>query len=123
MRASCHLSAFCSAWRAWGAILPFNAVQIQHYTDPTPRQQKAIREAAAIAVAQQRKMATAAEAVALAKLKEKGMQFDPLPAETRVALRRATARVIDDERKRFGAELVDKILVAGKMGAGKGDNR
>jgi TRAP-type transport system periplasmic protein len=95
----------------------------QAFMDLTPQQQKAIRQAAAIAVAQQRKMATAAEAAALVKLKEKGMQFDPLPPETRVALRRATAGVIVDARKRFGAELVDKILVAGKVGAGKGVNR
>jgi TRAP-type transport system periplasmic protein len=95
----------------------------QAFMDLTPRQQKAIREAAAIAVAQQRKMATAAEAAALVKLKEKGMQFDPLPPETRIALRRATAGVINDARKQFGAELVDKILVAGKVGAGKGVNR
>jgi tripartite ATP-independent transporter DctP family solute receptor len=93
------------------------------FMELTPRQQKAIREAAAIAVAQQRKMATAAEADALAKLKEMGMQFDPLPPETRVALRRATAGVIDDARKRLGAELVDKILVAGTVGTRKGGNR
>jgi TRAP-type transport system periplasmic protein len=95
----------------------------QEFMALTPRHQKAIREAAAIAVARQRKMATGAEAAALAKLKEKGKQFDPLPPETRVALRRATAGVIDGARKQLGAELVDKVLMAGKVGYDEGDNR
>jgi len=86
------------------------------------KQQKAIREAAAIAAAQQRKMATAAELAALAGLKDKGMQFDSLPAGTRAALRQATAGVIDDVRKRVGTELVDQVLAAAK-GAGKSGNR
>jgi TRAP-type transport system periplasmic protein len=87
-----------------------------------PRQQNAIREAAAIAVAKQRKMASASEAAAFAKLKETEMQFDPLPSETRVALRRATAGVIEDARKRFGAELVDKVLMASGAGTGTGNS-
>jgi TRAP-type transport system periplasmic protein len=82
-----------------------------------PREQKAIREAAATACAQQWKMAAAEDAGALMKLKEKGIQFDPLPPETRVALRRATAVVIDDARKRFGNEVVASILAS--TGAGK----
>jgi tripartite ATP-independent transporter DctP family solute receptor len=95
----------------------------QAFMELTPEQQKAIREAAAIAVAQQRKMATAAEAAALVKLKEKGMQFDPVPREMRVAMRRATAGVIVDARKQFGAELVERILVAGKRVADGRDKR
>jgi tripartite ATP-independent transporter DctP family solute receptor len=87
-----------------------------------PQQQTAIREAAAIAVAQQWKMAAAEEAGALVKLKEKGMQFDPLPPETRVALRRATAVVVDDARKQVGDELVNRILAASKSGVGRGNN-
>jgi tripartite ATP-independent transporter DctP family solute receptor len=86
-----------------------------------PRDQKAIREAAAIASAQQWKMAAAEDAAALAKLQaEKGMQFDPLPPETRAALRRATSAVIDDAKKRVGDELVDGILAAAKDGAHEG---
>ncbi len=41
-----------------------------------PMQQKAVREAATIAAVQQRKISTEAEATALARLQEKGMQFD-----------------------------------------------
>src|SRR5258708_15316038 len=79
-----------------------------------PVQQKAVREAAAIAAVQQRKMVTEVETAALARLQEVGMQFDPLPRETRVALRRATASVVDDVKKWVGADVVNKVLAANK---------
>lgn len=75
-----------------------------------PEQQKAIRDSARFAVAQQHKMAAEAEAAALSALKDKGMQFDPLPSATRVAMRKATSVVIDGVRARLGAELVDKVV-------------
>jgi TRAP-type transport system periplasmic protein len=86
------------------------------------QQQKVVREAVAIAVARQWKMAAADEASALVKLKEKGMQFDPVPPATRVAMRRATAVVIDDARKRFGDELVNRVLATSKRGASAATN-
>jgi tripartite ATP-independent transporter DctP family solute receptor len=90
------------------------------FTSLKPKEQKAIRDAAAIACPQQWKMEAAREAAAAAILKEKGMQFNPLPPETRMALRRATASVIDDARKRLGEKLVDSVvLAAGKPGARK----
>jgi TRAP-type transport system periplasmic protein len=70
----------------------------------------AVREAAKTAVAEQRKMAADAEAATLADLKAKGMQLDPVPAETRAALRKGSAGVVDEVRKRIGAEIVDKVL-------------
>jgi hypothetical protein len=69
-----------------------------------PSEQKAIREAAATACAQQWKMTAAEDADALVKLKEKGLQFDPLPPETRAALHQATAVVVDDARKRLATK-------------------
>jgi TRAP-type transport system periplasmic protein len=81
-----------------------------------PGEQMAIREAAAIAVAQQWKMVDADDAEALVKLREKGVQFDPLPPETRAALRRATSVVVEDTRKRVGDELMDSILAATRSG-------
>jgi TRAP-type transport system periplasmic protein len=81
-----------------------------------PEQQKSIREAAAIAVSQQWKMMALEDADALVKLKEKGVQFDPLPPETRAALRRATEVVVEEARKRAGGELIDSILAVGKSG-------
>jgi TRAP-type C4-dicarboxylate transport system substrate-binding protein len=75
-------------------------------------QQKAVREAAAIAAVQQHKMTTEDEVTALARLQEKGVQFDPLPPETRAALRRATAIVVDDVKKWVGADIVKGVLAA-----------
>jgi hypothetical protein len=43
------------------------------------------------------------------------MQFDPLPAETRVALRRATASVVDDVKKWVGADVVNNVLAVHRM--------
>jgi tripartite ATP-independent transporter DctP family solute receptor len=85
------------------------------FTSLDPGQQKAVREAAAIAAIQQRKMATEVEATALARLKDAGVQFDPLPAATRAALRRATAGVINDVRKQVGADVVNKVLAANRL--------
>jgi tripartite ATP-independent transporter DctP family solute receptor len=82
-----------------------------------PMQQKAVREAAAIAAVQQRKMVTEVETAALARLQEVGMQFDPLPRETRVALRRATASVVEDVKKWVGADVVNKVLAASRVAA------
>ncbi|MGH6816405.1 MAG: TRAP transporter substrate-binding protein [Hyphomicrobiaceae bacterium] len=78
----------------------------------TPDRQKAIREAAQAAVAQQRKMAAEADTAALAELKAKGMQYDALPPETVAALRKATAGVIGDVKKRVGDDVVDKVIAA-----------
>jgi tripartite ATP-independent transporter DctP family solute receptor len=80
-------------------------------------QQKAVREAAAIAAVQELKMITEIEATAFARLQEVGMQFDPLPPETRVALRRATAGVVDDVRKWVGDDVVNKVLAANRLPA------
>jgi tripartite ATP-independent transporter DctP family solute receptor len=82
-----------------------------------PMQQKAIREAAAITTVQQRKISTGVEETALQRLKETGMQFDQLSPAARVALRRATATVINDVRKWAGAEVVDQVLTANRLPA------
>jgi tripartite ATP-independent transporter DctP family solute receptor len=78
-----------------------------------PEHQKALKDAAAVATAQQWKMAAAVEEEALAGLKAKGMQFDPIPAETRVALKKAMAGVIDNAKHRLGAAFVDQVIAAG----------
>jgi TRAP-type transport system periplasmic protein len=83
-----------------------------------PKEQSAIREAADIACARQWEMAAAKEAGALAILKEKGVQFDPLPPETREALRQATAVVIEDAKRRLGEKLIDTVLATTASGAG-----
>jgi TRAP-type C4-dicarboxylate transport system substrate-binding protein len=77
-------------------------------------QQKAVREAATIAAVQQNKMLAEFEATALARMQENGMQFDPLPPETRAALRQATASVVEDAKKWVGADLVNKVLATNR---------
>jgi TRAP-type transport system periplasmic protein len=78
-----------------------------------PEHQKAIKDAAAIATAQQWKLAAAVEENALEGLKANGMQFDPVPASTRIELKKAMAGVIDSARQRLGAELVNHVIAAG----------
>jgi TRAP-type transport system periplasmic protein len=82
------------------------------FTSLPPKDQKAVRDAAAIACPQQWKMVAERGATALAHLKQNGMQFDPLPPETRTALRQATAGVIGNARKRLGEKVVDSVLTA-----------
>jgi TRAP-type transport system periplasmic protein len=78
-----------------------------------PEQQKAVRDAARIATAEQWKIAAAVDAAAFAALKDSGMQFDPTPATTRVAFKKAMSSVIDGARRRLGADLVDQVIAAG----------
>jgi tripartite ATP-independent transporter DctP family solute receptor len=78
-----------------------------------PEQQKAVRDAARIATVQQWKMAAVMDEAAFTALKESGMQFDPIPATTRAAFKKAAFGVIDGARKRLGAELVDQVIAAG----------
>jgi tripartite ATP-independent transporter DctP family solute receptor len=79
-----------------------------------PEQQKAVRDAARIATAQQWKMAAAMDEAAFAALKTNGMQFDPIPATTHVAFKKAMSGVIDGARQRMGAALVDQVVAAGR---------
>jgi TRAP-type transport system periplasmic protein len=72
--------------------------------------QKAIRAAMRTAVASQRGAAAKADAAALAELQKRGMQYDAMPASEREAMRRATAGVVDEIKKRVGAPLVDRVL-------------
>jgi TRAP-type C4-dicarboxylate transport system substrate-binding protein len=75
-------------------------------------QRKAVTDAAKKAVAEQRKLAAESDLAALAELKTRGMQFDTISADTRAQLRKASAGVIEDVRKRVGNELVDQMLAA-----------
>jgi tripartite ATP-independent transporter DctP family solute receptor len=76
-----------------------------------PAEHRAIVKAAmAKAVASQRAGAAQADLEALATLQQRGMQFDAMPESERQAMRAATASVVDDIRKRVGAQLVDQVL-------------
>jgi TRAP-type transport system periplasmic protein len=81
----------------------------------SPSQQTAIRQAAATMSLRERKMSAEAQATALARLQEAGMQFDPLSPETRMALRRATSGVIEGVSKGIGADVVNKVLTESRV--------
>ena len=80
----------------------------------TPEYQKAIREAMNAAVAYQRKLAVDTDREALAEIRKK-MQYDEVPPQVREQMRKATAPVIEEIKKRAGADLVDRVVAeAGK---------
>ena len=83
-----------------------------------PEFQKAIRTAMDKAVATQRVAAAKADSEALAELQKKGMQYDAMPPSEREAMKKATAGVVEDIKKRVGAELVDSVLAAVKKASG-----
>ncbi len=84
----------------------------------SPEHQKAIKTAMDKAVATQRVEAAKADAAALAELQKKGMQYDAMPPAEREAMRKATAGVVDEVKKRVGADLVDRVLAEVKKASG-----
>jgi tripartite ATP-independent transporter DctP family solute receptor len=75
-----------------------------------PEMKTALVESIKVAVKAQREMAAEADRAALADLKAKGMQFDEVSPEFAADLRKATAGIVDDVKKRAGAELVDRVV-------------
>ena len=67
------------------------------------------------AVQAQRKMAADAEAVVFEDLKAKGMQYEPLSPATAAELRKATAGIVDDVKKRAGADLVNQVIAEARQ--------
>ena len=74
-----------------------------------PEYQKAIRDAMNTAVASQRASAAKQDAEALEELKKK-MEFTEITPAVREAMRKASAGVVDEVKKRAGAALVDSVL-------------
>lgn len=83
-----------------------------------PDQQAIIRDAMKTAVGVQRSVAARLDAEALAELQKRGMQYDALPASEIAAMRKATAGVVEDVKKRVGAALVDRVLAEVKKARG-----
>jgi len=75
-----------------------------------PEFQKAIRQAMAAAVQYQRKLAREGGDAALAELQKHGMQFDSVTPALREDMRKATSAIVEDVKKRVGAQLVDAVL-------------
>lgn len=84
----------------------------------SPEHREIIRTAMRKAVAAQRAGAAKADADALVELQKKGMQYVAMPAAEREAMRKATAGVVDEIRKRVGASLVDQVLDEVKKAGG-----
>jgi TRAP-type transport system periplasmic protein len=78
----------------------------------SPEHRQIVRTAMANAIATQRVTAAKADAEALAELQRKGMTYTAMPESERDAMRRATAGVVDEIRKRVGSALVDQVLEA-----------
>ena len=74
-----------------------------------PEYQKAVREAMTATIAFQRKLAIEAEAKALAELKTK-MTFTEITPAVLEEMRKASAPVIEEVKKRASADLVNQVL-------------
>jgi tripartite ATP-independent transporter DctP family solute receptor len=79
---------------------------------------KIVQTAMTNAINAQRAMAAKADAESLAQLQKNGMTYTELPASEREAMRKATAGVVDEVRKRVGGTLVDDVLAAVKKAGG-----
>ena len=75
-----------------------------------PEFQAAVRSEMKKAVDAQRIAAAAADTSALKELQAKGMQYDELPPSEVAKMRQLTKGVVEDIKKRVGAELVDRVL-------------
>ncbi len=76
----------------------------------SPEHRRIIQTAMASAIAWQRSTAAKADADARDELQKKGMVYTALPESERELMRRATAGIVDDIRKRVGADLVEQVL-------------
>ena len=75
-----------------------------------PAQQKALRDAMTRAVKWQRDRATTEENESIAEIKKRGMAYDEVSPQFRDQLRKASAGIVDDVRKRVGADIVNRVL-------------
>jgi TRAP-type transport system periplasmic protein len=88
----------------------FEALSAEH--------QKIVRGAMSNAIAAQRLASVKADSDALAELQKKGMSYSEMPASERDAMKKATAGVVDEVRKRLGAAFVDQVLAEVKKAGG-----
>jgi tripartite ATP-independent transporter DctP family solute receptor len=83
-----------------------------------PEFQTAIKTAMKNAVAMQRSVAAKNDLEALATLQKNGMQYDVLPPAEIAKMRQMTSGVVDEVKKRIGADLVDRALAEVKKAGG-----
>jgi TRAP-type transport system periplasmic protein len=84
----------------------------------SPEHQKIVRTAMTAAVASQRAAAVKDDIDARAELQKKGMVYTSLNPGEREAMKKASAPVIEEVRKRIGADLVDQVLAEVKKVGG-----
>ena len=72
-------------------------------------QQKVLRASMAKAVAWQRSRAQAEENESVAEIKKRGMTYDEVSPQFREQMRKASAGVVEDVKKRLGADFVNRV--------------
>ena len=75
----------------------------------TPAQQKQLRDSMHKALVWQRDRARAEENESIAEIKKRGMQFDEVTPQFRGELRKASAGIVDEVKKRIGADIVNRV--------------
>lgn len=73
-------------------------------------QQKAVREGMDAAVRYQRERAKIQDADSLAEIKRRGVNYDEVSPKLVADMRAATANIVEDVKKRAGADLVARVL-------------
>ncbi len=87
-----------------------NVVANKRAYDALPAaQQKQLRESMAKAVAWQRTRASAEETESIAEIKKRGMAYDEVSPQFREEMRKASAAVVEDVKKRLGADFVNRV--------------
>jgi tripartite ATP-independent transporter DctP family solute receptor len=75
-----------------------------------PAQQKLLRDSMAKAVAWQRSRAAAEESESIAEIKKRGMTYEEVSPQFREQMRKGSAGVVEDVKKRVGADFVDRVI-------------
>jgi TRAP-type transport system periplasmic protein len=75
-----------------------------------PAQQKVLRDSMAKSVAWQRSRAQAEENESVAEIKKRGMTYDEVSPQFREQMRKASAGVVEDVKKRVGADFVNRVI-------------
>ena len=75
-----------------------------------PAQQKMLKDAMAKAVAWQRARATAEETESIAEIKKRGMVWDEVSPQFRDQMRKASAGIVDEVKKRVGSDFVNRVI-------------
>jgi tripartite ATP-independent transporter DctP family solute receptor len=79
-----------------------------------PAQQKVLRASMAKAVAWQRSRAAAEEAESIAEIKKRGMTYDEVSPQFREQMRKGSAGIVEDVKKRVGADFVNRVMAETK---------